>query len=81
MAKSPKGRAVIISNQYFTSGHTQRDGADIDVANLTEMFNKHLDFDVIVEKNKTAGVSSMSLLSSLFLENTRWYVKYREMAT
>jgi len=59
MFRRPRGRALIINNQYFVTGKFKpRSGCENDVADLEKLFTA-IDFDVEVLTNKTAQVTPL----------------------
>ncbi len=60
MSANPRGRIVIINNQYFTDGkHHPREGAKTDATLLCELF-RQLHFRDVLESDKSAEVSHKS---------------------
>lgn len=66
MSSSPRGLAVVISNERFTNGFTTRAGAHIDVKNLHRLFS-WLGYKMMLFVNLTAAeiVSTVQQLASL----------------
>jgi len=60
MTHRVRGRAIIISNQYFLSNkHKMREGAEFDEENVKVLFTK-LGFETVVYANKGRDVRKLS---------------------
>ena len=60
MCSSPRGRAVIISNENFAKASAFRGGSAIDVLNLRALFTQ-LDFQTFTHTDLTAQVRILVL--------------------
>ena len=63
MTANPRGRAVIINNEFFTKVSPPRLGTQVDEQRLKQLF-KSLYFEVVVHKDLTAAVRISSYNSA-----------------